>query len=137
MRLLLIAYKIEKDKGSEDGTGYHIAGLLGEKLQEITLITRGNNIPKLKDLPSATVNNLKAGLPKPVTIKPKPIKNNATDGEMVTTTGAVKVEKNLSVTTLNKIPNNTLNTDIIRANINPLLKNRIDPNNISIAVRCN
>ena len=95
---------------------------------------RPNNIPKLKDLPSATVNNLKAGLPKPVTIKPKPIKNNATDGEMVTTTGAVKVEKNLSVTTLNKIPNNTLNTDIIRANINPLLKNRIDPNNISIAV---
>lgn len=51
MNLLLIAYKIEKDKGSEDGTGYEIARLMAGKVNALHVITRANNISKLKNDP--------------------------------------------------------------------------------------
>lgn len=58
MKLLLIVYKIEKDKGSEDGTGYHISEILAKKYQDITLISRNNNIEKLKKDPAFNHFNL-------------------------------------------------------------------------------
>lgn len=48
MNILLIAYKIEPNKGSEDGTGYHLTKALLQKEKNITLITRSNNIDALK-----------------------------------------------------------------------------------------
>jgi glycosyltransferase involved in cell wall biosynthesis len=51
MKLLFIAYKIEKNKGSEDGTGYNIARLLAKENISMTIITRQNNIDKLKNDP--------------------------------------------------------------------------------------
>lgn len=48
MKILLIAYKIEPNKGSEDGTGYHLTKALAQRQKDITLITRTNNVEKLK-----------------------------------------------------------------------------------------
>ena len=46
--LLLICYKIEKDKGSEDGSGYNFVTHLADSVDSLTLITRNNNVEKLK-----------------------------------------------------------------------------------------
>jgi len=51
MNILLVIYKIEENKGSEDGTGYHLALALMRKYQNITIISRQNNIEKLKRNP--------------------------------------------------------------------------------------
>lgn len=51
-KLLLIAYKIEQGKGSEDGTGYHIAAELAAHHPDMTLISRVNNIEKLRHDPN-------------------------------------------------------------------------------------
>ena len=52
MKLLYIAYKIEKNKGSEDGPGYHVAELLTQHMDQMTIISRRNNIEKLKQDPA-------------------------------------------------------------------------------------
>ena len=47
--LAFVVYKIEKNKGSEDGTGYETAKRLFEKYQEnLVIFTRLNNVSKLK-----------------------------------------------------------------------------------------
>jgi glycosyltransferase involved in cell wall biosynthesis len=51
MNVLLIVYKIEKDKGSEDGSGYNIALRMVKKYKDITIISRRNNIELLKSDP--------------------------------------------------------------------------------------
>lgn len=48
MNLLLVAYKIERDKGSEDGIGYHLAHQLRRHVSNMTIITRVNNADKLR-----------------------------------------------------------------------------------------
>ena len=47
--LLIVAYKIEKGKGSEDGSGYQALTRLIEAPYKITLISRVNNIELLQD----------------------------------------------------------------------------------------
>lgn len=49
MNIILVAYKIEKGLGSEDGSGYHIIKNLIKPEDKITLISRVNNIEKLKN----------------------------------------------------------------------------------------
>ncbi len=48
MKVLIIAYKIEKDKGSEDGSGYNNIIEIAKKCEDLTLISRVNNIEKLE-----------------------------------------------------------------------------------------
>lgn len=48
MKLLLIVYKIEAGKGSEDGSGFDFVNLIPKEGYDIHLITRQNNIDKLK-----------------------------------------------------------------------------------------
>lgn len=49
--LLLICYKIERGKGSEDGSGYNIAARLAQSGYQLTLISRCNNVDLLQDDP--------------------------------------------------------------------------------------
>ena len=51
MNILLIVYKIEKGKGSEDGSGYNIARRMVKKYSDITIISRKNNIEIMKGDP--------------------------------------------------------------------------------------
>lgn len=51
MNVLWIAYKIEKNKGSEDGMAYHLVPQLRDKGMAITLVSRRNNIEKLRHDP--------------------------------------------------------------------------------------
>lgn len=51
-RVLLIAYKIRADTGSEDGSGYHIAAELIRRGCCLTLISRENNVKLLRDDPN-------------------------------------------------------------------------------------
>lgn len=66
MNIILIVYKIEKGKGSEDGTGYNIAKRLVDMGNNVTLISRVNNIEKLKKDPLfQNVNLVGIDVPKP------------------------------------------------------------------------
>jgi glycosyltransferase involved in cell wall biosynthesis len=67
-RVLLIAYKIERDKGSEDGTGYHIASELARRPDlSITVISRRNNVELLHaDLGFADVQMVGVDVPRAV-----------------------------------------------------------------------
>src|SRR4051794_31374576 len=51
MNVLLICYKIEAGKGSEDGSGYHIAKELVRSGLKTTIISRSNNISLLSTNP--------------------------------------------------------------------------------------
>lgn len=51
MKLLLIIYKIEDHIGSEDGTGYSITHEIVKRISHTTIITRNNNIDKLRNDP--------------------------------------------------------------------------------------
>ncbi len=65
MNLLLIAYKIEKGKGSEDGIGYHLARTLQRHASNMTLVTRVNNAEKLRFDPDfAGVNIIGLDVPR-------------------------------------------------------------------------
>lgn len=67
MNIILIAYKIEKDKGSEDGCGYHIARRLIKAGDNVILISRVNNIENLKRDPNFNgVNLIGIDVPKPL-----------------------------------------------------------------------
>jgi glycosyltransferase involved in cell wall biosynthesis len=48
MKVCLIVYKIDPEKGSEDASGYHIAKELIKSYPDLTLISRYNNIKKLQ-----------------------------------------------------------------------------------------
>lgn len=49
-RVLVVAYKIERSKGSEDGSGYNIIARIASRSDvELTLISRVNNIERLAD----------------------------------------------------------------------------------------
>lgn len=49
MKVLIVAYKIEKDKGSEDGPSYNVIQRLLRLGFEITLVTRSNNVDLLRN----------------------------------------------------------------------------------------
>ena len=49
MKVLLICYKIEDKKGSEDGSGYNLAKRLATADINLTLVSRSNNIALLKN----------------------------------------------------------------------------------------
>lgn len=51
MKILFIAYKIEEGKGSEDATSYHLLPYLNQDDVSITLLSRSNNIEKLRHDP--------------------------------------------------------------------------------------
>lgn len=52
LRVLVVAYKIERGKGSEDGAGYNIVRRLLERGHHVTLITRRNNTALLEADPA-------------------------------------------------------------------------------------
>ena len=52
LRVLLVAYKIRRSTGSEDGSGYHIASELIRRGTQVTLVTRTNNVPPLRNDPA-------------------------------------------------------------------------------------
>ncbi len=67
MRIILIVYKIEKNKGSEDGCGYHLALNLLKSTDQVTLISRVNNIKKLKNDPKfKNIDLVGIDVPKPL-----------------------------------------------------------------------
>jgi len=52
LRVLLVAYKIRPNMGSEDGSGYYIAAELACRGFDVTLVTRANNVPALRSDPA-------------------------------------------------------------------------------------
>ncbi len=50
-KLLLIVYKIDRDQGSEGGSGYHMAAEIIRAMPDVTLISRKDNIAKLESDP--------------------------------------------------------------------------------------
>src|SRR5438094_9792809 len=52
LRVLLVSYKIRAGKGSEDGSGYHIAAELARRGCDVTLISRVDNIDLLRHDPN-------------------------------------------------------------------------------------
>lgn len=52
LRVLLVSYKIRAGRGSEDGSGYHIAAELARRGCDLTLISRIDNIDLLRGDPN-------------------------------------------------------------------------------------
>lgn len=52
MKALIVCYKIERGKGSEDASGYHLVSEIARSGIQVTLLTRQNNIDKLQEDPA-------------------------------------------------------------------------------------
>lgn len=61
---MLVCYKIEKGKGSEDASGYNIVKGITEKVPNLTLVSRPNHLAPLKNDPAFSgVNFISVELP--------------------------------------------------------------------------